>query len=60
MDSSTRAKRTLTYVLWMLGTAFIPVGLNFPFGSAFQVFFLSLGVGLFVLSRAISATLQTR
>lgn len=55
-----RFRRNLTYVMWMLSVAFLLIGFNFALGSALQMIFLSLSVGLFVMSRSISTSLRSR
>ena len=55
-----RFRRSLTYVMWMLSVAFLLIGLSFSLGTALQIIFLSLSVGLFVLSRAISSSIRAR
>ncbi|MCU0549612.1 MAG: hypothetical protein MUC48_09725 [Leptolyngbya sp. Prado105] len=53
MDLQTRSRRNRTYVLWMLGTALIPVGLGFRSGSFLQFLFIGIGIALFVLSHVL-------
>ncbi|MBD1822465.1 hypothetical protein H6F51_08155 [Cyanobacteria bacterium FACHB-DQ100] len=49
MDFESRSRRNFTYVMWMLGTAFMPVGLSFEVGSFWQILFLGAGVILFLM-----------
>lgn len=53
MDYESRSRRSFTYILWMLGSAFIPVGLSFRVGSFLQFLFLGLGITLFVLGHVL-------
>jgi hypothetical protein len=55
-----RSRRTSTYLMWMLSVAFLLIGLSFSMGSILQIIFLSLSVGLFVLSRSISSSIRAR
>ncbi|HTL88075.1 MAG TPA: hypothetical protein VL134_01655 [Leptolyngbya sp.] len=49
MDFESRSRRNFTYMMWMLGTALIPVGLSFAAGSFLQILFLGAGICLFLL-----------
>ncbi|BAU15676.1 hypothetical protein LEP3755_62350 [Leptolyngbya sp. NIES-3755] len=49
MDLESRSQRNLSYMMWMLGTAFIPVGLSFDSGSFLQLLFLGIGITLFLM-----------
>lgn len=60
MSLETRSRRNSTYVMWMLGTAFIPVGLSFRVGSFLQILFLSLGVILFLMGHSLFRQAWTR
>jgi hypothetical protein len=53
MNLETRSRRNRTYILWMLGTALIPVGLGFRSGSFLQFLFLGIGITLFVLGHVL-------
>lgn len=53
MDYESRTRRSFTYILWMLGSAFIPVGLSFRVGSFLQFLFLGVGITLFVLGHVL-------
>lgn len=53
MDFESRSRRNITYMLWMLGSALIPVGLSFAAGTFLQILFLGLGISLFVLGHVL-------
>jgi hypothetical protein len=60
MDFETRSRRNMTYMMWMLGTALMPVGLSFPVGSFLQILFLGLGITLFVLGHVLFRSAWSR
>lgn len=49
MDLESRSRRNYSYMMWMVGTAFIPVGLSFESGSSLQFLFLGIGITLFLM-----------
>ena len=53
MDFESRSRRNFTYMMWMLGTALLPVGLSFATGSFLQILFLGAGISLFILGHVI-------
>ncbi len=60
MDFETRSRRNSTYMMWMLGTALIPVGLSFAAGSFLQILFLGSGISLFLLGHVMFREAWTR
>ncbi|MBW4440881.1 MAG: hypothetical protein KME10_06545 [Plectolyngbya sp. WJT66-NPBG17] len=60
MDFESRSRRNFTYMMWMLGTAFIPVGLSFAPGSSLQFLFLGLGITLFLMGHFMYRDAWTR
>lgn len=60
MDFETRSRRNMTYVMWMLGTALMPVGLSFRVGSFLQILFLGLGITLFVMGHVLFRSAWSR
>jgi len=60
MDFESRSRRNSTYMMWMLGSALIPVGLSFAVGSFLQILFLGLGITLFVMGHVMFRDAWTR
>lgn len=53
MDLDSRSRRNYSYMMWMIGAAFIPVGLSFESGSFLQFLFLGIGITLFVMGHTV-------
>jgi hypothetical protein len=60
LDFETRSRRNRSYILWMFGTALIPVGLGFRSGSSLQFLFLGLGITLLVLGHVLYRSAWSR